>query len=130
VEEWKKTYLRLFCGERSEGLLLLNHFRHTVTTVPSVRVFSCCREGSKILTLPLQAFAVHGSPFAGKHYTAFTMTECQPNLFPSYFCVLCVSVVKFPLDRRPVIVAIAGPNGAGKTTFFHSHLREAGLRFI
>jgi predicted ABC-type ATPase len=34
------------------------------------------------------------------------------------------------LDKRPVIVAIAGPNGAGKTTFFHSHLREAGLRFI
>jgi predicted ABC-type ATPase len=25
---------------------------------------------------------------------------------------------------------IAGPNGAGKTTFFHSHLREAGLRFV
>jgi hypothetical protein len=34
------------------------------------------------------------------------------------------------LDRRPVIVAIAGPNGAGKTTFFHSHLRDAGLRFV
>ena len=34
------------------------------------------------------------------------------------------------LDNRPVIVAIAGPNGAGKTTFFHSHLREVGLRFI
>ncbi len=34
------------------------------------------------------------------------------------------------LDKRPVMVAIAGPNGAGKTTFFHSHLREAGLRFI
>jgi hypothetical protein len=34
------------------------------------------------------------------------------------------------LDKRPVIVAIAGPNGAGKTTFFHSHLGEAGLRFI
>jgi predicted ABC-type ATPase len=34
------------------------------------------------------------------------------------------------LDKRPVIVAIAGPNGAGKTTFFHSHLREAGLRFV
>ena len=34
------------------------------------------------------------------------------------------------LDKRPAIVAIAGPNGAGKTTFFHSHLREAGLRFV
>ena len=33
-------------------------------------------------------------------------------------------------NKRPVIVAIAGPNGAGKTTFFHSHLRQAGLRFI
>jgi len=34
------------------------------------------------------------------------------------------------LDKRPAIVAITGPNGAGKTTFFHSHLREAGLRFV
>ena len=34
------------------------------------------------------------------------------------------------LDGCPVIVAIAGPNGAGKTTFFHSHLHEAGLRFV
>lgn len=34
------------------------------------------------------------------------------------------------LDRRPVIVAVAGPNGAGKTTFYHSHLRDTGLRFI
>jgi predicted ABC-type ATPase len=39
-------------------------------------------------------------------------------------------VIESALDNRPVIVAIAGPNGAGKTTFFHSHLREAGLRFI
>ena len=39
-------------------------------------------------------------------------------------------MIEHPLDRRPVIVAIAGSNGAGKTTFFHSHLREAGLRFI
>ncbi len=35
-----------------------------------------------------------------------------------------------PLDRRPVIVAIAGPNGAGKTTFYHAHLQAAGLRFV
>jgi predicted ABC-type ATPase len=35
-----------------------------------------------------------------------------------------------PLDRRPVIVAIAGPNGAGKTTFYHAHLQRAGLRFV
>jgi predicted ABC-type ATPase len=39
-------------------------------------------------------------------------------------------MIEHPLDGRPVIVAIAGSNGAGKTTFFHSHLREAGLRFI
>ena len=35
-----------------------------------------------------------------------------------------------PLDRRPVIVALAGPNGAGKSTFHHAHLEEAGLRFV
>jgi predicted ABC-type ATPase len=35
-----------------------------------------------------------------------------------------------PLDRRPIIVAIAGPNGAGKTTFYHAHLASAGLRFV
>jgi predicted ABC-type ATPase len=35
-----------------------------------------------------------------------------------------------PLDRRPVIVAVAGPNGAGKTTFYRSHLEAAGLRFL
>jgi predicted ABC-type ATPase len=39
-------------------------------------------------------------------------------------------MIEHLLDRRSVIVAIAGSNGAGKTTFFHSHLREAGLRFI
>jgi len=42
VEGWKKTYLRLFCSERCGGLLLLNHFSRTVTTVSSVRVFPCC----------------------------------------------------------------------------------------
>ena len=35
-----------------------------------------------------------------------------------------------PLDRRPVVVAIAGANGAGKTTFYRSHLQAAGLRFM
>ncbi len=35
-----------------------------------------------------------------------------------------------PLDRRPVIVALAGPNGAGKSTFYRAHLAEAGLRFV
>jgi predicted ABC-type ATPase len=35
-----------------------------------------------------------------------------------------------PLDRRPVIVALAGPNGAGKSTFFQAHLASAGLRFV
>ena len=39
-------------------------------------------------------------------------------------------MIENALDKRPVIVAIAGPNGAGKTTFFHSHLRDAGLRFV
>ena len=38
--------------------------------------------------------------------------------------------MRLPLDRRPVIVAVAGPNGAGKTTFYHAHLRSAGLRFV
>jgi predicted ABC-type ATPase len=38
--------------------------------------------------------------------------------------------MSLPLDRRPVIVALAGPNGAGKTTFYQAHLRPAGLRFI
>lgn len=35
-----------------------------------------------------------------------------------------------PLDRRPVIVALAGPNGAGKSTFYRAHLEQAGLRFV
>jgi predicted ABC-type ATPase len=38
--------------------------------------------------------------------------------------------VDLPLDRRPVIVALAGPNGAGKSTFYHAHLETAGLRFV
>jgi predicted ABC-type ATPase len=38
--------------------------------------------------------------------------------------------VKFPLDRRPVVLALAGPNGAGKSTFYHAHLRATGLRFV
>ena len=40
------------------------------------------------------------------------------------------SKLDLPLDRRPVIVALAGPNGAGKTIFYHAHLRPAGLRFV
>ena len=35
-----------------------------------------------------------------------------------------------PLDRRPVMVALAGPNGDGKSTFYHAHLEAAGLRFV
>jgi len=38
--------------------------------------------------------------------------------------------VRLPLDRRPVVVALAGPNGAGKTTFYYAHLQPAGLRFL
>lgn len=34
------------------------------------------------------------------------------------------------LDARPIVVALAGSNGAGKSTFFHTHLADAGLRFI
>lgn len=36
----------------------------------------------------------------------------------------------FPLDRRPIVVALAGPNGAGKTTFYYAYLQPAGLRFL
>lgn len=35
-----------------------------------------------------------------------------------------------PLDRRPLIVALAGPNGAGKSTFYHAHLQQTGLRLL
>lgn len=36
-----------------------------------------------------------------------------------------------PLQRRPLIVAIAGPNGAGKSTFYQARLRdELGLAFV
>jgi predicted ABC-type ATPase len=38
--------------------------------------------------------------------------------------------VNLPVDRRPIIVALAGSNGAGKTTFHHAHLQPAGLRLI
>jgi predicted ABC-type ATPase len=38
--------------------------------------------------------------------------------------------VILPLDKRPVIVALAGPNGAGKTTFYHAHLQPSGLRLL
>ncbi|MGP8200283.1 MAG: zeta toxin family protein [Limisphaerales bacterium] len=35
-----------------------------------------------------------------------------------------------PLDKRPVIVALAGSNGAGKTTFYHTHLQPSALRLV
>ncbi len=35
-----------------------------------------------------------------------------------------------PLDRRPVVIAIAGPNGAGKTTFYRAHLAQLRLRYV
>ena len=38
--------------------------------------------------------------------------------------------MRLPLDRRPLVVAIAGPNGAGKTTFYKSFIAEASLRFV
>jgi len=38
--------------------------------------------------------------------------------------------VTYPLEARPIIVAVAGPNGAGKSTFYEAHLQQAGLRFI
>ena len=35
-----------------------------------------------------------------------------------------------PLDRRPILVALAGPNGAGISTFFHAHVSATGLLFV
>lgn len=35
-----------------------------------------------------------------------------------------------PLDRRPVIIAVAGSNGAGKTTFYRVHLAQLRLRYV
>ena len=35
-----------------------------------------------------------------------------------------------PLDRRPIVVALAGPNGAGKSTFFDAYLAKTGLYFV
>ena len=39
-------------------------------------------------------------------------------------------MISFPLDQRPIVVALAGPNGAGKTTFYYAHLQPAGLRLV
>jgi predicted ABC-type ATPase len=39
-------------------------------------------------------------------------------------------VISFPLDQRPLVVALAGPDGAGKTTFYYAHLQPAGLRLV
>jgi len=38
--------------------------------------------------------------------------------------------MRLPLDRRPIIVAVAGPNGAGKSTFYELHLASAGMTFV
>jgi predicted ABC-type ATPase len=35
-----------------------------------------------------------------------------------------------PLDRRPIVIAIAGSNGAGKSTFYRAQLAYLGLRYI
>jgi predicted ABC-type ATPase len=39
-------------------------------------------------------------------------------------------VDSLPLDRRPLLVAIAGPNGAGKTTFYRAFLDGLGLPYV
>jgi predicted ABC-type ATPase len=38
--------------------------------------------------------------------------------------------LKSPLDRSPIVVALAGPNGAGKSTFFDANLARTGLYFV
>lgn len=38
--------------------------------------------------------------------------------------------MRLPLDRRPMIVAIAGPNGAGKTTFYKTYVSPSSLPFV
>jgi predicted ABC-type ATPase len=35
-----------------------------------------------------------------------------------------------PLDRRPIVIAIAGPNGAGKSTFYRAHLSDLELPYV
>jgi predicted ABC-type ATPase len=35
-----------------------------------------------------------------------------------------------PLERRPLMIAIAGPNGAGKTTFYRAYLQDLGLAYV
>jgi predicted ABC-type ATPase len=40
------------------------------------------------------------------------------------------TVETLPLDRRPLVVAIAGSNGAGKTTYYRLFLEQLGLRYL
>ncbi len=35
-----------------------------------------------------------------------------------------------PLDRRPLVIAIAGPNGAGKTTFYRAYFQDLDLAYV
>jgi predicted ABC-type ATPase len=35
-----------------------------------------------------------------------------------------------PLERRPLVIAIAGPNGAGKTTFYRAYFQDLGLSYL
>ena len=45
--------------------------------------------------------------------------------YPAYAQAAPQPAVRFDLEQRPIIVAVAGPNGAGKSTFYSAHLRPA-----